>query len=123
MSNRLSLQEPADRVERVHFSQTSISVNPLRDWPAWVKTTRTLRDVIVHWRWSLVVGLSGVLASIAWFTAFTLQNAAYVRALGQIELVFTFFFSVVVFREKTSRIEVFGIMLVVAAILMLVLGR
>ncbi|EDP66924.1 hypothetical protein BAL199_17723 [alpha proteobacterium BAL199] len=83
----------------------------------------TLRDVIVHWRWSLVVGLSGVLASIAWFTAFTLQNAAYVRALGQIELVFTFFFSVVVFREKTSRIEVFGIMLVVAAILMLVLGR
>ncbi|MEQ8395759.1 EamA family transporter [Thalassobaculum sp.] len=83
----------------------------------------TLRDVIVHWRWSLVVGLSGVLASIAWFTAFTLQNAAYVRALGQIELVFTFFFSVVVFREKTSRIEVFGIMLVVVAILMLVLGR
>lgn len=84
---------------------------------------KTLRDVIVHWRWSLVVGLSGVLASIAWFTAFTLQNAAYVRALGQIELVFTFFFSVVVFREKTSRIEVFGILLVVAAILMLVLGH
>ena len=84
---------------------------------------RTLRDVIVHWRWSLVVGLSGVLASIAWFTAFTLQNAAYVRALGQIELVFTFFISVVVFREKTTRIEILGILLVVVAILMLVLSR
>lgn len=84
---------------------------------------KTLRDVVVHWRWSLVVGLSGVCASIAWFTAFTLQNAAYVRALGQIELVFTFFFSVVVFREKTTRAEVVGILLVVVAILMLVLGH
>ncbi len=84
---------------------------------------KTLRDVVVHWRWSLVVGLSGVLASIAWFTAFTLQNAAYVRALGQIELLFTFFISVVVFREKTTRIEIFGILLVAAAILLLVLGR
>lgn len=88
-----------------------------------VTEPRTLRDVIVHWRWSTVVGIAGVLASIAWFTAFTLQNAAYVRAVGQIELVFTFFASVVVFREKTTRAEVFGILLVVAAILLLVLGR
>ena len=88
-----------------------------------VTEPRTLRDVIVHWRWSSVVGIAGVLASIAWFTAFTLQNAAYVRAVGQIELVFTFFASVVVFREKTTRAEVFGILLVVAAILLLVLGR
>ena len=64
-----------------------------------------------------------MLASIAWFTAFTLQNAAYVRALGQIELLFTFFISVVVFREKTTRIEIFGILLVAAAILLLLLGR
>jgi len=92
---------------------------------AWLalREPRTIRDVVVHWRWSLVVGLSGVLASIAWFTAFTMQNAAYVRALGQIELVFTFLFSVVVFRERTSRAEVVGILLVVVAILMLLLGR
>lgn len=88
-----------------------------------VTEPRTLRDVIVHWRWSTVVGIAGVLASIAWFTAFTLENAAYVRAVGQIELVFTFFASVVVFRERTTRTEVFGILLVVAAILLLVLGR
>jgi uncharacterized membrane protein len=77
----------------------------------------------VHWRWAAVVGLAGVLASIAWVTAFTLQNAAYVRALGQIELVFTFLSSVVIFREKTSRAEVIGILLVVVAILTLVLGH
>lgn len=89
----------------------------------WFTERKTMRDVFVHWRWSLVVGLSGVLASIAWFTAFTLQNAAYVRALGQIELVFTFFVSVVVFREKTTRAEIVGILLVAAAILMLVLSH
>ncbi|MFQ5765129.1 MAG: EamA/RhaT family transporter, partial [Rhodospirillales bacterium] len=57
-----------------------------------------LKAVLVHWRPSLSVGVAGTLASIFWFSAFTLQNAAYVRALGQIELVFTFIASVVFFR-------------------------
>ena len=84
---------------------------------------RTLIDVFVHWKWSLAVGVCGVLGSIGWFTAFTLQNAAYVRALGQIELVFTFIASVFIFRETTTRAEILGIVLVVAGIILLVLGR
>jgi len=87
---------------------------------AW-KERGTLRDVIVHWRWSLAVGVAGVLASICWFTAFTLQNAAYVRAVGQVELIFTFIASVFFFRERTSRAEVAGILLVAAGILLLIL--
>ncbi len=82
----------------------------------------TLKAVLVHWRWSLAVGVAGVLASICWFTAFTLQNAAYVRALGQIELIFTFIASVVFFRERTSRAEVVGILMVAGGILLLILG-
>ena len=84
---------------------------------------RTLKDVFVHWPWSLATGIAAVLASIGWFTAFTLQNAAYVRALGQVELVFTFIASVFFFRERTNRVEVLGILLVVAAILLLILAR
>jgi drug/metabolite transporter (DMT)-like permease len=83
---------------------------------------QTLVDVLVHWRWSLAVGVCGVLASIGWFTAFTLENAAFVRAVGQIELVFTFIASVFIFREKTNRIEIVGILLVVTGIVLLVLG-
>jgi uncharacterized membrane protein len=60
---------------------------------------------------------------MAWFTALAMQNAAYVRALGQIELVFTFIASVVFFRERTSRAEVAGIVLVVTGIVMLILSR
>jgi drug/metabolite transporter (DMT)-like permease len=88
-----------------------------------LKERRTLVDVLVHWRWSLAVGICGALASMAWFTAFAMQNAAYVRALGQIELVFTFIASVVFFRERTNRVEVLGIALVVAGIVALILTR
>ena len=79
--------------------------------------------VLRHWRPSLAVGAAGFLASAAWFIAFTLENAAYVRAVGQIELVFTFIASVFFFREKTGRLELAGIFLILAAILMLVLLR
>lgn len=91
-------------------------------WLAW-KEPRTLKAVIVEWRWSLAVGVAGMLASVGWFTAFTLENASYVRAVGQIELVFTFIASIFFFREQTSGKEVFGILLVAAGILMLILTR
>ena len=64
-----------------------------------------------------------MVGSIGWFTAFTLENAAYVRAVGQIELVFTFIASVFFFRERTNRPELLGIALIVVAILILVLTQ
>jgi drug/metabolite transporter (DMT)-like permease len=81
-----------------------------------------LKAVIVHWRPSLSVGVAGVLASIGWFSAFTLQNAAYVRALGQIELIFTIIVSAVIFRENIKSSELFGIFFIIAGILILVLA-
>lgn len=79
------------------------------------------RNIITEWRWAGAVGLAGVLASIGWFTAFTLQNASYVRALGQIELIFTFLFSAYVFKENVTKLETFGILLVGSGILFLLL--
>ncbi len=49
----------------------------------------------------------------------TLQQVAYVRALGQVELVFTFISSVFVFRERINRLEVTGCLLIVSGILLL----
>jgi len=62
-----------------------------------------------------------MLGSVCWFTAFTIQNAAYVRALGQIELLFTFIATTMFFRETVDRREVIGIALVIAGIVLLVL--
>ena len=63
----------------------------------------------------------GCAASIFWFMAFTRTHAAYVRALGQIELIFTFLASVFFFRERVSRTEVIGVILLSGAIVLLVL--
>ena len=82
-----------------------------------------ISKVLRSWRISGWVGISGMLGSVGWFTAMTLQNAAYVRALGQIELVFTFLASYCFFKEKTTWTEILGILLVVSAITLLVLSR
>ena len=52
--------------------------------------------------------------------AFTLTHAAYVRALGQIELIFTFLASAFFFREKVSSTEIAGVILLSGAIILLV---
>ncbi|MEK6205635.1 MAG: EamA family transporter, partial [Amylibacter sp.] len=77
--------------------------------------------VLKSWRVTTLVGLTGVLGSLGWFMAFTLQNAAYVKALGQIELVFTFLASYLIFKERSTGREIIGISLVVISILLLIL--
>ena len=82
-----------------------------------------LSRVMTHWRPAMLVGISGGLASIGWFSAFTLQNATYVRALGQIELIFTFVVTLLFFREKVARAEIAGILLITASIIIILLSN
>ena len=81
-----------------------------------------LARVVREWRHAAPVGLVGMACSVCWFTAFTLHNAAYVRALGQVELVFTFLAGLFYFREKIAASELVGILLIVCAILLIVLA-
>jgi len=68
-----------------------------------------------------LVGVASMLGSVGWFTAMTLQNAAIVRAVGQVELIFTFLTSVLIFKEKINRYEILGTLLIVGGILFLLL--
>ncbi len=77
--------------------------------------------VVKSWRSSSLVGLAGVVGSACWFTAMALQPVAYVRALGQIELVFTFMASWFLFRERLNGRELLGCLLIVTGILGLLL--
>ena len=88
-----------------------------------VREPGQLTAVWRSWRVSGLVGLSGMVASACWFTAMTIQNAAYVRALGQVELLFTFAAAHFFFRERSNALELAGIGLVVAGILILLLFR
>ncbi|MFV2091331.1 MAG: EamA family transporter, partial [Pseudomonadales bacterium] len=78
-----------------------------------------LARVVRSWRSSVWVGLVGAAASACWFTAMTLVNAGLVRALGQVELLFTFIAAIWFFRERISIREVFGAVLIVLGIWLL----
>ncbi|WP_374590979.1 EamA family transporter [Ciceribacter sp. RN22] len=71
---------------------------------------------------ALLVGFVGATASFGWFTAMTLQQVAVVKALAQIEMLFTFASSVFIFRERITVLEFAGCLFVVLGVLILVLG-
>lgn len=66
------------------------------------------------------LGLASMAGSLSWFTAFTLQTAAYVQALGQVELIFSLMASVLFFRESITRRELAGMAVLALSILGLI---
>lgn len=77
--------------------------------------------VLCRWRVSALVAASSLVGSLCWFTAFTLQKVALVKAIGQIELLFSLAASWLIFSERVSRRELAGIALLLLSILVLVL--
>ena len=72
-------------------------------------------------RKAILIGLSSVAGSLGWFVAYTLQTAAYVNALGQIELIFSLMVSALVFKEKLTTREGLGIALLSVSVLLLII--
>ena len=91
-------------------------------WMLW-RDPGELARIAKAWKPSLLTGIAGALASFGWFAAMTLQQAAVVKALAQIEMLFTFATTVFVFREPINRLEIIGCTLIVAGIAVLVLSR
>ncbi|MDU8927134.1 DMT family transporter [Alisedimentitalea sp. MJ-SS2] len=89
-------------------------------WLIW-REPGEMGRVIAARRTAVWMGITGMAGSICWFTAFTLQNAAYVFVVGQIEVVFSIAASVLFFGEKIARKEYLGIGLLTFSILALVI--
>jgi drug/metabolite transporter (DMT)-like permease len=70
-------------------------------------------------RVAIWVGMTSLGGSFCWFWAFSMQNAAYVKALGQVELLLSVLASLLFFKEKISRREVTGMALLILSILAL----
>lgn len=64
-----------------------------------------LRGTVRHWRVALPVGLLSLAGSTGWALAVTLENAAKVRTLGQVELLIAFAISHVHLAERHTRAE------------------
>ncbi|MEM0988514.1 MAG: EamA family transporter [Pseudomonadota bacterium] len=72
-----------------------------------------------HWRPCVFIGLTSAAGSIGWFTAMAMQNASYVKAVGQTEVIFTILISTFFFRETISPREYVGIATIVASVVIL----
>lgn len=100
---------------------TMVQALTLGAWLFWRERAEIGR-VLASWRVSGLVGLTSMLGSLGWFTAFTLQSAAYVKALGQVELLFTFLVSVFWLKERSTAKELGGAALVVLSLILIVWG-
>lgn len=72
-------------------------------------------SVLREWRKSMFAGLMGATASAGWFTAFAIEPAAHVRTLALVEVLFSYAVAHQFFRERLSRMELTGMLLLVAA--------
>lgn len=92
----------------------------LAAWLAW-RDRAGLVAVFRDWPTTGLVGLTSMLGSLGWFTAYTLQTAAYVNAVGQIELILSMLISRFALGERQSRRELAGIVLVGVSVVGLIL--
>ena len=81
-----------------------------------------IKRIAAAWKPALAVGFVGASASFGWFTAMTLEKAAVVKAVAQVEMLFTFASTYFIFREPINRLEVGGCIAIVAGILLLLLA-
>ena len=90
---------------------TGLQVLLMTIWLA-VREPGQFRALGKVWRRASSVGIMSVIGSAGWFAAMTMQNAAYVRALGQVELIFTILIARFWLRERPSPRDLFGTALI-----------
>ncbi|MEX0370099.1 MAG: EamA family transporter [Tateyamaria sp.] len=115
----LDLSDPLARAGLTLAAVTAMQTVAMLLWLRW----REPGQVAAVWgarRIAVWVGLMSMAGSFCWFTAFTLQNAAYVNAVGQVELVMSALASVLIFREAISAREWLGMAVLLASILLLI---
>lgn len=90
-------------------------------WMLW-REPQELSRIRGAWKTGFLVGFVGATASFGWFIAMTLQQVAVVKAVAQVEMLFTFASSVLVFKEKINSLEIAGCVLIVAGVLLLLVA-
>ncbi len=81
------------------------------------------RAVFATWRDSARVGALSACGSACWFTGFALAPVALVRAVGQVEILFTLLFSRFYLGESPSRSEIGGALVLVLGVVLVLVGR
>ena len=111
-----------DAFMRAVLALAAVTVSQTAGLSLWlaIREKGELKRVVAARRTAVWMGITGMAGSICWFTAFTLENAAYVFAVGQVEVIFSIAASVMFFGEKITRREFAGIGFLTVSILALV---
>ncbi len=117
-----SLQVEAEPAIRSLFTLACVLIVQVSALGAWllIREPGEVTRVARAWRRAAWIGVTSLAGSYCWFTAFTLENAGYVFAVGQVEVILSLMASVLFFHEKISRKEVFGIGLITLSVVVLI---
>lgn len=74
------------------------------------------------WRVSGQVGVLAALGSACWFTGFATAPVALVRAVGQVEVIFTLLFGHFYLKEPVARYEAIGLLVVAVGVILALVG-
>ncbi len=107
--------------------ETLVVINMLQTlmqggWLA-ARERQSIPQLFSTWRSSAQVGTLSAMGSACWFTGFAYAPVALVRAVGQVEILFTLLFSRFFLRERMKRTDVIGALTVVAGVVLVLLGR
>lgn len=83
-----------------------------------VKNPKVFGQLRAHPGLTVATSLTSCIGSIGWFTAMALQHVAYVKTLGQIEVLFTILLSIFWLKQPVKKHEVWGLLLISTAAVM-----
>ena len=84
-----------------------------------IEGTQNALKLMLIWKKGLPVGFFACAATFCWFYAFSLVDATLVRAVGQLEIVFSVLISFVFYKERITGFELIGMSLITISILAL----
>ncbi|MFK7764821.1 MAG: EamA family transporter [Roseobacter sp.] len=114
-----------DAIVRAGFTLAVVTSMQMIGMAIWLRV-RDAAQLGAVWearRTAVWIGLLSLAGSFCWFLAFSLQVAAYVKAVGQVELIFSLIVSVLVFGERSTARELAGMAILSLSILTLVVTQ
>ena len=76
-------------------------------------------NIVRNWKLVSGVGIMSIAGSWGWFTAYGMAHPAYVKTVGQTEMLVVYFISRKMFHERLSRQEALGIALIILSVVVL----
>ena len=85
------------------------------------KLTVTLLSMLKEWEKCSLIGFFSMGGTICWLSAFLLHTVAHVKVVAQLEIILSLLLTHHFFKEKSTRYELIGVLLVMISTLMIVL--